>query len=327
MRCLYEDTGKGIRLLRCFSPDSTAELPEKIDGEAVTELAPYFFSDHFEAEKGKGVQWKLWNMQTGECGKADGEELRARDNALCGERLKEAILPKSLVKIGRYAFYNCSGLEELSFGEALKDIGAGAFTGCHHVKRLSVTTGSTGISCLREILAELPEKIRVEYRKNEEMGVFWFPEYFEEGVENTPARILENHVHGSGMRYRNCFQNKALDIREYDSLFESAKAWEDAETVTDLALGRMLHPLGLTEAAQARYLAFLQQTLDEACRYLIKKKDGGSLAFVLKQTECTAEMLDGWLDLAAKLEYTEGVTRLMEERRLRVRPKKRSFSL
>ena len=77
-------------------------------------------------------------------------------------------------------------------------------------------------------------------------GVFWFPEFFEEGVENTPARILENHVHGSGIRYRNSFVHKRLHVLEYDKLFPYAVAWEQERIVLNLALDRILYPMSMT---------------------------------------------------------------------------------
>ena len=39
-----------------------------------------------------------------------------------------------------------------------------------------------------------------------------FPEFYVEGVENTPARILEERIHGTGMKYRNCFKGKVFDF-------------------------------------------------------------------------------------------------------------------
>lgn len=67
------------------------------------------------------------------------------------------------------------------------DVGAGAFTGCHQVEEIWITVQSDGTSALREILTELPETIRVDWKKEGLKGVFWFPEFFEEGVENTPG--------------------------------------------------------------------------------------------------------------------------------------------
>lgn len=56
-----------------------------------------------------------------------------------------------------------------------------------------------------------------------------FPEFYEEGVENTPARILETHVHGSGILYRNCFQGRKIDFYQYDNAFPHAMAQESGE--------------------------------------------------------------------------------------------------
>lgn len=80
-------------------------------------------------------------------------------------------------------------------------------------------------SGLKEILSEVGEELRVHlYGKVEAM--LWFPEYYEEGVENTPARILMTEVHGSGLYYRNCFQGKVFHFLEYDKRFEMARAQE-----------------------------------------------------------------------------------------------------
>ena len=50
MRCLYHLTKDGVCILRCYSLDSIAELPSKIEGKPVTELGAYAFSDHFSME-------------------------------------------------------------------------------------------------------------------------------------------------------------------------------------------------------------------------------------------------------------------------------------
>ena len=75
-----------------------------------------------------------------------------------GPSLKELVLPKGIKKVGRYAFYNCRNLEKLDFGGKLKDLGAGALTGCHQVQELRVKLGRTW-----RILSEgryLPEDFR-----------------------------------------------------------------------------------------------------------------------------------------------------------------------
>ena len=69
----------------------------------------------------------------------------------------------------------------------MQDLGAGALTGCHRMEQIAVETDEKGESSLRDFLTELPETLCVDITIDGEYGRFWFPEFFEEGVENTPA--------------------------------------------------------------------------------------------------------------------------------------------
>lgn len=57
-----------------------------------------------------------------------------------------------------------------------------------------------------------------------------FPEYYEEAVENTPARIIDTHWHGSGYKYRQCFPETKLNLRLYDELFPLCSCQEFGDT-------------------------------------------------------------------------------------------------
>lgn len=335
MRCLYHLTKDGVCILRCYSLDSIAELPSKIEGKPVTELGAYAFSDHFSMEDYEKETLMLWNTvseKSREVSVSDMQnviaDINSRDGkALAGGDLTEVWLPDSLGKIGRYAFYNCFSLKRLSFGENLKDVGAGAFTGCHQIGELQVRAAEEKAGCLRDILTEVTEELLVVYERQGEEARFWFPEYFEEGVENTPARILENHVHGSGLRYRNCFRNRVLQVREYDSLFESAKAWENPKTVIRLVFDRLRYPMKLSAEAEKQYAAYLEKKQREAGELLLQKKQTEDLSFFLKKIPVAQETLEELLQLAAKEGFPEGVACLMEEKGRRFAPKRRSFDL
>ena len=82
-----------------------------------------------------------------------------KKNRSLGEAIREVILPETLKKIGRYAFYNYRKLKQLALGGACMDVGAGAFTGCHQVEEIRITVLPDGSSALQEILTELPETI------------------------------------------------------------------------------------------------------------------------------------------------------------------------
>ena len=287
----YEVRGDSAVILRCFSHDSRAEIPERIGSYLVTELGAYAFSEHFEEGKlereiregrvklyvpesldisfgctkresaeGSGIA-----KRSGEKISPPGQKRALTEEAMLseeamfsekamfsavicgeyarkavlppplrGERLEEIVLPLTVRRVGRYCFYNCGNLRRLEFHGGLSDWGSGAFTGCHGVRSLRVYADVDGRSHLKDVLDELREELEVEYfmepaggssraeqsesiidrRKNGAPGFarLIFPEFYEEGMENTPARILENHVHGSGILYRNCFRGRALDF-------------------------------------------------------------------------------------------------------------------
>lgn len=275
---VYEVTGDGVKVLRCFSFGQYAGIPGEIEGKPVVELAPYAFSEHLD-----GTIKEIIDA----AGPAD--PLSARQ-ALCGERLREISLPETLERIGRYTFYNCSSLERIQFYSRTRDIGAGAFTGCHRVRTLDFTVCGQDAAGLKELLTELTEVLCVCYH-GEEDACLWFPEYYEEGVENTPARILETHVHGTGLHYRNCFFEKEFQFEEYDSLFYLAKAQENPRLAARMAMGRLLYPLRLTPEAGERYIEYLRENAEGVGCFLIEKKELNQLEFLVRN--CLPEGQNG----------------------------------
>lgn len=335
---LYEEIPGGIRILRVFGEDDRVTIPENIEGKPVTELGAYAFSDHIDegelkkalakgklcAELPHPVSGGFPRATAGEPIKIDIDDL---PKPISGALLWEARLPVSLRRIGRYAFYNCRKLHRVTFSGTLSDVGAGAFTGCHQIQELCVKLRSDGSSCLRDILTELPETIRVDLHTEEGLGCFWFPEFFEEGVENTPARILENHVHGSGLRYRNCFQHLKLNVREYDGLFPYARAWEDTEVVTSMAMGRVLHPMELSDGAKEQYESYLKDQLPTAACILEQQHDYRALGQLLRELKPDRSQVEELLENAQRMRDMEAVSLLMDHLHSHTKTKRRSFEL
>ena len=99
-------------------------------------------------------------------------------------------------------------------------------------------------------------------------------EYYEEGVENTPARILMTEVHGSGLYYRNCFQGKVFHFLEYDKRFEMARAQESSDFLREMVYGRLNWPTGLTEQAKIQYEQYLKEHIEQIASDFIRQKRG-----------------------------------------------------
>ena len=312
MRLAYEIKNGCAAVRRCYDFGKEAEIPSEIAGFPVTELGAYAFSVHLDRERfGQELRngtVKIWNFETGE--QEEGEPAAETSPELQGMQVEMVSLPDGVRKIGAYAFYNCNALSELHFHSSLKDLGAGLFTGCHHLRRLRVTLDETETSCLKEILIEVPEKMAVTVEGQLEAKLL-FPEFFEESVENTPARILMTHMHGSGMNFRNSFYMKKLDFRAYDACYYMARAEEDFDTVLEMTLDRLQYPVGLSEERRADYEGWLREHLEQAFGDAVEKRDLDTLKWLEENGKPDRELVSR-MAVAAADGFPEGVAYLQD---------------
>ncbi|MBU5481289.1 leucine-rich repeat protein [Blautia sp. MSJ-19] len=320
---LYRRNKTGICIDRVYGYDVIVELPDTLEGMPVTELGAYIFSDHIDQAELKTMQEK------GKFSTEDGTEEKPDEDMpqAAGNRVEEIRLPRNLRKIGRYAFYNCFHLKKLTFYGEMQDLGAGALTGCHRMEQITMETDAKGESGLRDFLTELPETLCVDMTIAGEHGRFWFPEFFEEGVENTPARILENHVHGSGIRYRNSFVHKKLNTLEYDRLFPYAVAWEQERIVLNLALDRIIYPVSMTDEAKEKYLSYIKEHGLQAVKLLGEQKAYDSMQHILKELAPDRAATEKMLETAQQSEDSRWVSILMNELQKYGRKQRKAFEL
>lgn len=237
------------------------------------------------------------------------------------EDLEEIVLPESVKRIGRYAFYNCRNLRKITFYSNIQDVGSGAFTGCHQVRHLDLTILNGETSCLKDFLQELTEEMLVEYRvmENSETGYretgyarLMFPEYFEEGVENTPARILMTQIHGSGLKYRNCFYKKEFLFEEYDVRFPYAEAVESEGFLQKMVVGRLMFPYRLSEKGKKQYETYLREHLTKTGQNMIEKRDATQLVWLLEHYLETKMQAEELLEVSGRQGVPECTACLME---------------
>lgn len=332
MKFYYRIIDNSIEIIRCFGGDSKIILPEQIQGLPVTVLSAYAFSDRKTEVEADVLVWEEENTFAQE--KA---ELRA------GLAVKEVIFPDTVSKIGNYIFYGCKNLKRLEFSDTLSQIGSGAFTGCGALNFLRVHMQKGEKTCVKEILGDLWQRIDVEFvyekdgcknstredvvRKREETARLVFPEHYEEAVENTPARILFTQHHGSGNNYRQCFYDREMDYRKYDSLFTVAAAWEESEVLADMAFWRLSFPRELTEEARAAYQKLIQERYRDVMRYLVEEEKLAWVRVITEQAFWTPEMLDYALELAAQYQKVEISSYLMNEKQKCFPRRKKKYEL
>ena len=240
--------------------------------------------------------------------------------------LKVIDLPKGIEVIEDYAFYRCLALEEIYLYAGIKRLGCGAFMGCKMLKKIVIKDVEDDIYFLTEILYDFQYEVEVElYYKNGTVAKLTFPEYYEESVENTPARIIDIVFHGSGYKYRQCIRNRQMDFEKYDSLFSYAIAQEFTPTCIKIALNRLSTPVGLKEPVKERYLEYLREQWSEVAKKICKEDDQESLMVLLDSGYFTDEILSGFQEKATALGRAEMASQLLNYRLEHFKPQKKTF--
>ncbi len=319
---LCEACGQGIRILEYRSLDGLAIVPESIGGKTVISLAPYLFSIHenYNDEPHTGAFW--WSAVKE---RVSVEEIKDLPQVK-GDFLTELRLPCGLRQVGAYALYNCGCLKRLELYSTTLDWGTGVFTGCVNVKELVIHADESVRSCLKEILAELKHTLTVTY-DGAGKAVLIFPEFFEEAVENTPARILVTDTHGCGQRYRNAFVQTQFQFKEYDRLFPHVQVQEPEELAVKLALGRVMNPYGLAGEYRERYMEYLTGHRVSAACQAAQREELDILGWLLREIPYEEKDLKTVIEAAGKSGSMAAVSLLMDKAGMERKGRRRRFSL
>lgn len=191
------------------------------------------------------------------------------DHAVANQPVKEVYLPRTLRRIGRYGFYNCENLQILHFYAETTEIGGGVFNASGKIREIYIHMGENERSSLRDFVTEITGRVLVHYFLTDKDGREWeaarliYPEYYDEAVENTPARNLSFAIHGSGQKYRYSFGERKIQFDRYDKVFVYEIHEESIASAAEIAVNRLMFPYELREDARTRYEEFLRSNLCE----------------------------------------------------------------
>lgn len=316
----YIERNGNALIYRCYGDGSWVELPSCIRGLPVTELADHCFAGEASLRYKKFQIKSIYRAEWEQEEQAPSEK-PAEFPALGGKGLKEILLPATVEAVGDYAFYGCLNLERLYFPSGLKRLGGGAFVACNHIRQLffAVESEQDTPFCMKDVLAELSYEVEVilENRAGEPVARLVYPEYYEESKENTPARIIEIVFHGTGYKYRQCFQGRCMDYHQYDSLFYLASVQEFPPTVLRMAMNRLETPVELTDEAREQYLAWLKQEYQAAAQWLFAQKRPELFRMLGDSGYYSEEILNYFLETASRQGDAQTVSYLMDYRRNR----------
>ena len=290
-----------ICLKRCYGTEERIEVPAQIEGMPVTVLASYIFSQARREPDQKA--------------------------AICGNQVKEIVLPDTVQEIGNYAFYGCYYLEALTLSHRTHDIAGGAFTGCRHLKNLTFRMEQAEGYCMKDVLSEVHHELKVKLVYPNAVCTLLFPEYYEEAVENTPARQLETQFHGSGYSYRQCFQDGVFQFGEYDRLFQEAQNLESEDFCIELAVTRLMEKARLSQDAEGVYQSYLMEHRMSAAGWCIEFEQNETLEFLTGFIDWQEEELSDLIEEANAKGRLEIQSVLMDYKHQHFGKKKKTFDL
>lgn len=244
--------------------------------------------------------------------------------------IQEIRIPDGIEELGNYTFYGCRNLRTLKFTDTVKSIGGGSFTGCTALRNLEVLMGEENPSCIRDVVSETFHEIYVSisFRNTGKRAELIFPEYYEEGVENTPARILETHFHGCGYKYRQCFSDKKVDYKKYDELFPTAMVYEKPEILVPMAVGRLLYPYELMEKAREGYQKYVKEHITECGTYYLRQENWyEAFSYLTGEALWKEKSMDTIIQAALEAKQPEIVSFLMEKKRVLFSIQEKTFDL
>lgn len=307
---------RSVRILRGVTCDERAVLPEELFGLPVTELGGHALSPTAPA----GAEGEEVLVS---CGLTDEEA--QWDN----RRLTDLTLPAVLQKVGDYALLNCSGLKTLRLHDGVTFWGGGALMNCRSLDTFFLTRVGEQQESLSFFADELSRELDVTIvMPDGETARLIFPEYREIYEENCPAHHFDYNISGAGYPYHYCFRHKKLRIKDFDALWEGYLAMEhEADTALRLAWWRLRCPAELEMEARQRYTDYLRAHGAEAAGWLLERRDGAGLAFLLRMVELTGDALSQSCELARRQGQTEAVALLLEAQRLRRPAARKRFDL
>lgn len=297
----YDVKENEICLKRCYGTEERIEVPAQIEGMPVTVLASYIFSQARREPDQKA--------------------------AICGNQVKEIVLPDTVREIGNYAFYGCYYLEALTLSHRTHDIAGGAFTGCRHLKNLTFRMEQAEGYCMKDVLSEVHHELKVKLVYPNAVCTLLFPEYYEEAVENTPARQLETQFHGSGYSYRQCFQDGVFQFGEYDRLFQEAQNLESEDFCIELAVTRLMEKARLSQDAEGVYQSYLMEHRMSAAGWCIEFEQNETLEFLTGFIDWQEEELSDLIEEANAKGRLEIQSVLMDYKHQHFGKKKKTFDL
>lgn len=231
------------------------------------------------------------------------------------KEIEEAVLPRGIYSLGRYAFYNCTGLKKLTLCDEVEDYYDGVIKQCESLSYVDVQLNIGNYTVVKDILADNDRTLHFtlygDIFGEKKKIKLTFPSYVYDFVEDVEARVLHHKIEGAGYPYRECVTRKGIDFRAYDGLFYQAVN-DDRKTAADIAFDRLMYPYELETTAKENYEQFLLLGSVWLITELIEENEMEKISFLLEQVLLTKEACQEAIDHSVEKKKPEYTAMFME---------------
>lgn len=322
----WEENETGaVRLLRIFGSTPEVCVPETIEGRPVTEIGAYCFGqkshlpEHYRItevdETGSRERELTQPAGATQLSELTQDVLIAQLRELAGDYPVRICLPDTITRIGNFAFYNCTSLEQLELGSRMEELGSDAFMNCHKLHFMTIRTGAKEKSGARQILAQISADMEVTFLGKQGVeAVVFFPEYYESYDEIAPAHIFGRNIEGEGFRARQCFLDGCYEFDQYDTIFPKACVEERELTLCRMAMNRLHYPVELNGEAGARYEAYVKAHLEQIASRAVAERRLEEIWFLCDRKIMEPSVMESCIRYATELDWAKGAAELLDKK-------------
>lgn len=298
LRLTCANAEDGVAILRCETRDTVVCLPDEIGGRPVTTLGEYALA----ARAPDLCGLETFSMRVTCNGSAPVHDAGA---------ILQISLPRSLHRVGRYAFYDCRKLETLSLTDAVTEFSGGALMNCASLRLIHLVLREGASTCLQKLLGEHTGEAEVHLDFGMRQALLLFPAYSEDMEELSAPHIFRRRIEGAGYAYRQCFDGGVINFHEYDNAFLRLLGMHAFEQAARIANCRLRWPYALSDAARENYSACLHaHGMPLACD-LAARGEARDLAFLLSLGVLDPAAIDAACNTARQYRRTEALGLLL----------------
>lgn len=296
MYILWKKCDGGACVYAIYGENGETKVPQYIDNIPVVGIGDYCFA---QSDKVPSDCIAYGNLN---------DNMRRQN----GNYIDSIEIPDKVVRIGNFAFYNCTNLKSIDISSNLREVGSDVFMNCaklHEIKLRCMPDAETG---LKQILGRISWDVNVKFEMEGKVyAQVFYPEYYENYDEIAPAHIFGRNIEGEGFRARQGFDGLKINMQQYDAVFEKACCEESRDVLSKMALNRLIVPFWLGKREKISYEEFVKNNDEEVAKIIVRDRWREALDILCERKLLSEKALNTARVMANESGWSEGAVSLL----------------